>query len=1019
MRLDTTGVLYYVEPLPPAAPLEDIDEPAPGPFPDSQTFLLHSRPGADRTIFLDFDGHVVSNTAWRADDTGPYTALPFDSDLVVGFGSSEHDTIQSVWLRVAEDFAPFDVDVTTQDPGFDRINRVSAADQQFGTRVLITNSPATAFTGGSSTGVAYIGVFDSFGPTHASYQPALVFSSALRGEPKLIAEVVTHETGHNLGLAHDGRVSGETYYAGHAMWAPVMGVGYYRPVVQWSQGEYATANQLQDDISVIGAHSVAVRADDHTNVMATATPLTSTAQGVITPTAPGDADLFRYVAPASGTVTLSASPAAVSPNLDIMLRLFSAAGVLLAENNPPSAMVTEDVASGLGASIQYNVVGGATYYLEVGPTGIGTGATGYTTYGSLGQYSVTVSAPQAKCPADDVFEPNDTRAAARLVTSGQTVPGVVCAGNDDYFSIDVAPGARIDVDVWFPHAAGDLDVTLFNPDGSVNVTAASADDNEAFDVVATQAGVYALRVSGVGVASNTYQLTIQTTGSPPVCPDDVFEPNDTRAAAQPLTSGQTVPGVVCSGNEDFFSIDASAGTHIDVDVLFSNASGDLDVTLFNPDGSVNVSAESADDNEAFDVVATQAGVYALRVYGYAGASNTYQLTTTSTPPVTPPVTPPPVTPPVTPPPVTPPPVTPPPVTPPVTPGAGSTIVTVQPYRLYDSRTAGLVRPAGSVTEVQVTGRGGVPLGASMAALNVTAVAPAEAGFMTVFPCGGSVPEASNLNHGAGQTIANATVVKLDPTGRVCVFTYAPSGLLVDVNGYTPAISNVVALSPFRLYDSRSSAGPRPPGSVTVIQVAGVGGVPAGAAAALLNVTAVNAQADGFITVFPCGTGIPDASNLNYRAGQTIANAVLGRIGSGGRVCVYTYAASHLIVDINAVVPATSTITAVDPYRLHDSRSGPGPAGAGTITTVQVAGRGGVPPNAVTAVLNVTALEANAPGFVTVYPCDAGLPDASNLNYTTGDTIPNAVIAKLSSTGTVCVYTYASAGLIVDVNGYAT
>jgi hypothetical protein len=204
-----------------------------------------------------------------------------------------------------------------------------------------------------------------------------------------------------------------------------------------------------------------------------------------------------------------------------------------------------------------------------------------------------------------------------------------------------------------------------------------------------------------------------------------------------------------------------------------------------------------------------------------------------------------------------------------------------------------------------------------------------------------------------------------------------------------------------------------------VLVAGTGGVDASASAALLNVTAVDAAADGYMTMYPCGTNPPNASNLNFRAGQTIANAVLGRIGAGGKVCVYTSAAAGVIVDVNAAVPATATVVAVDPFRLHDSRQLAAPAAAGSTTVVQVAGLGGVPATATTALLNVTALEAAGAGFFTVYPCGTAQPNASNLNFAKGDTIPNAVIAKLGPTGTVCIYTSAAAGVLVDVNGYAT
>jgi hypothetical protein len=174
-----------------------------------------------------------------------------------------------------------------------------------------------------------------------------------------------------------------------------------------------------------------------------------------------------------------------------------------------------------------------------------------------------------------------------------------------------------------------------------------------------------------------------------------------------------------------------------------------------------------------------------------------------------------------------------------------------------------------------------------------------------------------------------------------------------------------------------------------------------------------------MTLFPCGTNPPNASNLNFRAGQTVANAVLGRIGAGGKVCVFTSADAGVIVDVNAAVPPAITVAAVDPARLYDSRQLGGPADAGSITAVQVAGRGGVPLAATTALLNVTALEAGDGGYFSVFPCGTGVPNASNLNFAAGDTIPNAVIAKLGGNGSVCVYTSATAGLLIDVNGYAT
>jgi hypothetical protein len=512
--VDTTGQLFYADTVVDHG--DEVTDVAPGPFPYSQTFLLHSKPDSTKTIFLDFDGHVVNGSKWPADDAGPYSALPFNMDGVAGFSNAERDAIQSIWQRVAEDYSPWDVDVTTQDPGEDDIHRSSDADQTFGTRVLITNSPAAAFTTVSQTGVAWPGVFDDVGQDHILGQPALVFPAGVTFDTKDTAELVTHEAGHTLGLRHDGTmVPDEDYYFGHSRWAPIMGAGYVQPVVQFSKGEYASADNSQDDLAVITAHGLSVRPDDHTNALNSATELVTAASGIITPGPSLDADLFRFVAPVSGLTTFSANPAPVSPNLDIVLRLYSSTVVELAVNDPAAARVGEDVATGLGASIQYNVVAGTSYYLQVLPTGVDTPSTGYSTYGSLGQYTVSVTAPTAAiCPPDDGFEQNDTPATARAITSGATNAAVVCAGDDDYFSIAASAGDTIAVDALFLHSRGDVDVYLYNPDGTVAGKGESTDDDEHFAADATQTGTYVVRVLGYQGAQNSYQLKATVSSGP-------------------------------------------------------------------------------------------------------------------------------------------------------------------------------------------------------------------------------------------------------------------------------------------------------------------------------------------------------------------------------------------------------------------------------------------------------------------------------------------------------------------------
>lgn len=227
---------------------------------------------------------------------------------------------------------------------------------------------------------------------------------------------------------------------------------------------------------------------------------------------------------------------------------------------------------------------------------------------------------------------------------------------------------------------------------------------------------------------------------------------------------------------------------------------------------------------------------------------------------------------------------------------------VAPTRLLDTRRAG-VAGAGSITRVRVAGRAGVPSSASAAVLNVTAVDPLAPGYLTVYPCGGSPPNASNVNYTPGQVVPNAVVSRMSSNGEVCIFTSATTHLLVDVAGSLDG--SFVSLTPARLLETRS--GPPPgPGSVTRVEVAGRAGVPRSARAVVVNVTAVDPSAPGYVSVFPCGADWrsfrPTTSSLNYAAGQTVANAVVAPLGtaggsSAGAVCLYTSAPSHLLVDV--------------------------------------------------------------------------------------------------------------------------
>jgi PKD repeat protein len=390
--LDRKGRVFFQEDIQFA--LQTITSPlttnplSPSLEPPDQTFKLHSRVGAKRTIYLNFVGATLTGTAWNSSGN-TITALPFDFDgLPYSFSSAELDRIQYIWKRVAEDYSPFDVDVTTEPPPADRLTRSSSSDDTFGTTVLITSRSGVYSC--SCGGVAYLTVFDDVGDF---YKPALVFYDALGGgNEKYVADAISHEAGHNMGLGHDG-TSSSGYYSGHGSgetgWAPIMGVGYYQPLVQWSKGEYAGANNTQDDYAVMQNTGLPPRTDDHGNSTATATAMPSTtANGVTTFTASGvierptDVDFFSFAAGA-GSVTINVSPAPRGPKLDVLATLRNGAGAVIATSNPTDS---------LPASIAANISTAGTYYVSV--DGVGKGdplSTGYTDYGSVGQYTVSVT----------------------------------------------------------------------------------------------------------------------------------------------------------------------------------------------------------------------------------------------------------------------------------------------------------------------------------------------------------------------------------------------------------------------------------------------------------------------------------------------------------------------------------------------------------------------------------------------------------------------------------------------------
>lgn len=372
-----------------ASPTTIPTVPIASPASLSNAFKLHSKPGASKTIYLDFDGHTTTGTAWS---TSTIVAPAYDlgGDSAV-FDDNELSNIISIWNRVSEDYIPFDADVTTEPPSADALLRSSFSDNAYGIRVVITKTGTISCSCG---GIAYVGVVSMV--NNNVYQPAWVFQQSLANNEKYIAEAVSHEAGHNLGLFHDGQQIGATtngYYKGHGSgetgWAPIMGVGYYKNVTQWSSGVYPGANNQQDDLAALATNGILPRTDLVGNTFATASSLgnigsdaTTNVQtfGVIETA--DDVDMYM-VNTAGGDIDLTVNPVSKGPNLDIQLTLYKSDGTIVA-GNAPEAQLSANIAASLPAD---------TYFLAVrGSVHASAGADyGYPVYASLGQYKITGS----------------------------------------------------------------------------------------------------------------------------------------------------------------------------------------------------------------------------------------------------------------------------------------------------------------------------------------------------------------------------------------------------------------------------------------------------------------------------------------------------------------------------------------------------------------------------------------------------------------------------------------------------
>lgn len=344
-------------------------------------------------------------------------------------------------------------------------------------------------------------------------------------------------------------------------------------------------------------------------------------------------------------------------------------------------------------------------------------------------------------------------------------------------------------------------------------------------------------------------------------------------------------------------------------------------------------------------------------------------------------------------------------------------------------------------DLTVAGIAGVSPIATAVVLNVTVTHTTASSYLTIYPAGRTRPLASNLNWGTGQSVSNLVIIPTGNAGQITFYNQSGNAdIVVDLEGYFSPVSgsslagSYVPLPSTRITDTRTASGypnagkTLTSGGILNVQVAGQGNVPTGGiGAVVLNVTVVNPDAASYLTAYPANTPRPGTTNLEWVAGQTVANRVIVPVGNNGMVSLYNYTGTtDVVVDVSGYFTDTvmaplgaSLYNPILPVRLLDTRQTGLELSADTFVAQGVTGVDGIAHNATVIVTNVTAVDTTASSYLTVYPGGV-TPHTSDLNWTIGNVVPNLVVARLSSNGVLCFYNHAgNTNIVVDVFGYFT
>ena len=379
---------------------------------------------------------------------------------------------------------------------------------------------------------------------------------------------------------------------------------------------------------------------------------------------------------------------------------------------------------------------------------------------------------------------------------------------------------------------------------------------------------------------------------------------------------------------------------------------------------------------------------------------------------------------------------------------GSAYSPISPIRVADSRdgfgisgklASQSTRTLKVVTPAVAAAAGVSASSVSAVAVQVTATQTTGPGHFTVFPADKSRPLASSLNvMRANHTLTNLVSVPVSANGEIKIFSHSGSHVVVDVQGVfvTANTSRAGRLelfdAPYRHLDTRES---RKLGtnSTTVIDLSGR--VPRNATAAVVNLTSVNNSAQGFLTAFPYGSALPNASNLNYP--DPALRTAVGSQGyvalKDGKFNVYSSVQTDLVIDVAGYFTGSDAPSSTDglfvpvtPYRMLDTREASnvpscfksGRVRSGGSIPVSVASRGGVPASNVYAVAaNIALTQTSGPGWARVWPAGGAEPETSSVNSGFANhTVANHAATKIGAAG-IGVRTMSGMHIIVDVTGY--